>query len=249
MIGVLEQFAPHQAELRRRFIRCCVAVLLTSSVAYLCKDELAAWCMRPLHLAYPEVGKLVYTKLTDALFSYLKLSLLIGLAVSFPYLLYQVWLFVAPGLLEREKRMVRIIVLWATLLFLAGAAFAFFVALPQMLIFFMSYASPTLQPMLKLGLYLSFTVRMTLAFGIAFEIPFLMVMATRTGLLKRDHFRQKRIPFYIAIAVLSFLLTTGEITATVLLALPLFVLYEAGIVSCRVFGARQNDVADRTTIS
>ncbi|MCL2457442.1 MAG: twin-arginine translocase subunit TatC [Desulfobulbus sp.] len=246
MIEVLEQFAPHQAELRRRLIHCCAAVLLTSTIAYLCKDELTAWCMRPLYLAYPQMGKLVYTKLTDAFLSYLKLSLLVGVTVAFPYLLYQVWLFVAPGLLEREKRTVRTIVLWASLLFLAGAAFAFFVALPRMLHFFMSYASPTLQPMLKLGLYLTFTARMALAFGIAFEIPFLMVMATRAGLLKSDHFRQKRIPFYIAIAVLSFLLTTGEITATVLLALPLLALYEAGIMACRVFGVRRNNLPDRT---
>jgi len=247
MIGVLEQYAPHQAELRRRLIRCCIAVLLASTVAYLCKDELTAWCMRPLYLAYPQIGKLVYTKLTDAFLSYLKLSLLVGIAAAFPYLLYQVWLFIAPGLLEREKRTLRAIVLWGSLLFLAGAAFAFFVALPRMLHFFMSYASPTLQPMLKLGLYLSFTVRMVLAFGIAFEIPFLMVMATRAGLLKSDHFSQKRIPFYSAIAVLSFLLTTGEITATALLALPLFALYETGIVACRLFGARRSDLPDQTT--
>ncbi|MCL1981054.1 MAG: twin-arginine translocase subunit TatC [Proteobacteria bacterium] len=247
MIAILEQFAPHQAELRRRLICCCVAILLTSAAAYLFKDEITAWCMRPLHLAYPQVGKMVYTKLTDAFLTYIKLSLLVGVIVAFPYLLYQVWLFVAPGLLEREKRTVRTITLWASLLFLAGAAFAFFVALPRMLHFFMGYASPTLQPMLKLGLYLTFTARMALAFGIAFEIPFLMVMATRAGLLNRDHFRQKRIPFYIAIAVLSFLLASGEITATALLALPLFALYETGIVACRIFSTQRNNLPDQGT--
>ena len=103
----------------------------------------------------------------------------------------------------------------------------------------MSYASPTLQPMLKLDLYLTFTGRMVLAFGIAFEIPFLMVMAIRTGLIQGDHFRQKRTYFYIAIVVLSFLLTTGELTATTLLSLPLFALYEAGIIAGRVFGGKK----------
>lgn len=248
MIEALEHLRPHQDELRKRLIRCCVAILLTSTVAYLCKDEIAAWCMRPLYLAYPQLGKLVYTKLTDAFLSYLKLSLLVGLATAFPFLLYQAWLFVAPGLLDREKRTVRTIVLWATLLFAAGAAFAFFVALPRMLHYFMSYASPSLQPMIKLGLYLTFTARMVLAFGIAFEIPFLMVMATRAGLIRSDHFSQKRIPFYLAIAVLAFLLTTGEPTATVLLSLPLFALYEAGIVACRVFGGgKKTGANDRAT--
>jgi len=236
MLEALEHFRPHQEELRQRLIRCCLVLVLTSTVAYLFKDEIAVWCMRPLYQAYPQLGKLVYTKLTDAFLSYLKLSLLVGLAAGFPFLLYQAWLFVAPGLLDREKRTVRTVVLWATLLFAGGASFAFFVALPRMLHYFMSYASPTLQPMLKLGLYLTFTARMMLAFGIAFEIPFLMVMASRTGLIRGDHFRRKRLYFYLAIVVLSFLLTTGDLTATVLLALPLFALYEAGIVAGRVFG-------------
>jgi sec-independent protein translocase protein TatC len=98
--------------------------------------------------------------------------------------------------------------------------------------------------MLKLGLYLTFTARMVLAFGIAFEIPFLMVMATRAGLLGRDYFRRKRTAFYIAMMVLSFLLASGELTATVLLALPLFALYEAGIIAARVFAGPSATTSD-----
>ena len=244
MIEALEQFRPHQEELRKRLIRSCLAVLLTSSVAYLAKETLAGWCMRPLHLAYPPLEKLVYTNLPEAFLSYIKLSLLVGLIVAAPYVLYQAWLFVAPGLLDREKQLVRRIVLWASLLFVAGGAFAFFVVLPRILVYFMSYARPGLEPMLKLGLYLTFTARLTLAFGIAFEIPFLMVMATRTGLLATDHFRKKRIAFYIGMVVLSFLLASGELTATALLSLPLFALYEAGIVAGRVFGGKAESPAD-----
>lgn len=241
MIEVLENFRPHQEELRKRLVRCCLILMLTSIIAYLFKDAIATGCMRPLYMAYPQLGKLVYTKLTDAFLSYLKLSLLAGLAVSFPFILYQIWLFVSPGLTDHEKRMVRTITLWATLLFASGVLFAFFIALPRMLHYFMSYASPSLQPMLKLGLYLTFTIRMLLAFGIAFEIPFLMVMAIRAGLLRSDHFQSKRIAFYGAIVVLSFLLTTGELTATILLSIPLFALYEAGIIASRVFGGKKPD--------
>ncbi len=239
MIEALEQFRPHQEELRRRLIHSFLAIVLTSSIAYLFKDHIAAWCMKPLYLAYPQLGKLVYTKLTEAFISYIKLSLLVGIITSFPFILYQLWLFISPGLLDHEKQLIRRIVLWATLLFAGGAVFAFFVVLPRILHYFMSYASPSLIPMLKLGLYLTFTARMILAFGIAFEIPFLMVMATRTGLLKRDHFRKKRTYFYIAIVVLSFLLTTGEPTSTILLSFPLFALYEAGIWASKVFGGKK----------
>ena len=238
MIGILEHFRPHQEELRRRLVRCCLVLALTTTVAYAFKDRLAALCMHPLYLAYPQLGKLVYTNLPEAFLSYIKLSLLVGLLAAFPFILYQVWMFVSPGLLEQEKRLVRRIVLWASLLFTAGAGFAFAVVLPRMLHYFMSYASPNLQPMLKLGLYLTFTARMLLAFGIAFQIPFLMVMAMRAGLIGRDHFTRKRLYFYLAIVVLSFLLASGELTATVLLSLPLFALYEAGILAGRVFGTR-----------
>ncbi len=247
MIEALEQFRPHHQELKQRLIRCIVAIVLTSTVAYLFKDYLASLCMHPLYQAYPQLDKLVYTKLTEAFLSYLKLSLLVGLICALPFILYQLWLFVAPGLLDQEKRTVRNVLGWATALFTSGTLFAYFVVLPRILHFFMSYAGPNLQPRLKLGLYLTFTARMLLTFGLAFEIPFLMVMANRTGLVKDGHFRGKRVYFYIAIVILSFLLTTGEITATVLLSFPLFALYEAGIVACRVFNKTGNEPSKSST--
>ncbi len=243
MLDALEQFRPHHQELKQRLLRCVLVLVLTSTVAYLYKDQLAAWCIEPLYRAYPQLNKLVYTKLTEAFLSYLKLSLLAGLIVSLPFMLYQLWLFVAPGLTEKEKRGIRTILAWATVLFTGGALFAYFVALPRILHFFMSYAGPSLVPKLKLGLYLGFTARMVLAFGLAFEIPFLMVMANRTGLIKASYFRSKRLVFSLAIIVLAFLLTSGDPTATVLVALPLFALYEAGIVACRVFGGQSSATA------
>lgn len=235
MIAAFEHFAPHHQELRKRLIRCFLVLAVSTILSYLFIDSIAAFCLRPLFLAYPALEHLVYTKLTEAFISYIKLALLVGLGVSFPVFLYQSWMFIAPGLLDDEKRLARQIVLWATLLFTAGALFSFFIVLPKTLAFFMSYAGNTLAPMPKLGLYLTFVARMVLAFGIAFEIPFLMVMAGRTGLVKQDHFVKKRKFFYIAILFLSFLLTAGDLTATVLLAFPLFGLYEAGIVAGKFF--------------
>ncbi len=244
MLAAFEHFRPHHEELRKRLIRCFLAILVTTVVAYLCIDQIVAFSMQPLFSAYPELQKLVYTKLTEAFITYLKLSLLVGILISFPYLLYQVWMFVAPGLLDNERRLARLIVFWATFLFAGGAVFAFFVALPQMLTFFMSYAGPNLEPLPKLGTYLTFVARMALAFGIAFEIPFLMFMTGRAGLVSRDYFRKKRMYFYGAIVVLAFLLTAGEITATVLLAFPLFGLYEAGVLSAKVFGRAREEKED-----
>ncbi|PID72457.1 MAG: twin-arginine translocase subunit TatC [Desulfobulbus propionicus] len=230
MITAFDHFRPHHEEMRKRLIRCIVALVLFSAAAYMFKESLAQLCMQPLFQAHPELEKLIYTKLTDAFISYIKLSILAGLIMSFPYILFQLWMFIAPGLLDNEKRIARTIVLCSTLLFAGGACFAFFIALPKMLTFFMGYAGPNLLPMPKFGLYLTFVGRMLLAFGIAFEIPFLMVMARKTGLVSPLYFTSRRMWFYLAIVVLSFLLATGELTATVLLSLPLFVLYEVGIV-------------------
>ena len=235
MIAALEHYAPHHKELRERLIKCFVAIALASVAAYLMIEQIVSFCMHPLFYAYPELHKLVYTKLTEAFITYLKLSLLAGIIISYPFTLYQVWLFIAPGLLDHERKLVRIIIFWSTFLFISGAVFSFFIALPRILLFFMSYAGPNLEPLPKLGKYLTFVARTVLAFGIAFEIPFLMFMTSRTGLVSKTYFRKNRLYFYIAIVVLAFLLSAGEITATVLLAFPLFGLYESGLFLARIF--------------
>jgi sec-independent protein translocase protein TatC len=235
MIAAFEHFAPHHKELRKRLISCFVAITLATVIAYVFVDQIVAICMHPLFSAYPTLHKLVYTKLTEAFVTYLKLSLLVGIIASFPVLIYQVWMFVAPGLLDYERRLARQAIFWSTFLFAGGASFAFFIALPRILGFFMSYAGPNLQPLPKLGLYLTFVARMVLAFGIAFEIPFLMFMVNKSGLVSRDYFRSKRMYYYIAIVVLAFLLTAGEFMATALLSFPLFGLYETGILLGRIF--------------
>jgi len=233
-ISLLEQLRPHYEELRKRLFYSVAAVAICSALAWLFIDQIAAFSLRPL-LESTHSGKLVYTHLTDAFISYLKLALLGGLAISFPFLLQQVWLFAAPGLLSTERRLLRRIIFWAAGLFATGALFAFFIVLPRTLAFFMSYAGGNFQPMLKLDLYLAFAARLVLAFAVSFEIPFVMIMAAAAGLVQRDHFQRKRKAFYIAIVALSFLLAAGDLTATALLALPLFGLYEAGIIALRVF--------------
>ncbi|WP_232363842.1 twin-arginine translocase subunit TatC [Desulfogranum japonicum] len=229
MISAFEHFRPHHQELRTRLLRSILALVICSTVAYIFKEQITQLCMEPLFRAYPELEKLVYTKLTEAFISYIKISILTGCILSFPYLLYQLWMFISPGLLEDEKKTAFVIVFWATMLFVSGGLFAFFIALPQILKFFMHYAGSNLIPMPKFGLYLTFVGRMILTFSLAFEIPFLMVMVGKTGLVSSQYFRKKRLWFYLAILILAFMLTAGDITATVLLAVPLFFLYEAGI--------------------
>jgi sec-independent protein translocase protein TatC len=231
----LEFFRPHHLELRRRLINCFAAILLCSVVSYIFAEEIAQLFIAPLFNASPLVYKLVYTNLPEAFIAYIKLALLIGIIFAMPVILYQVWVFVAPGLRSNEKKIAGTVVFWATFLFLGGACFSYFIVLPKMLAYFMSYAHEGLQPLPKLAKYLTFVARTILTFGLSFQIPFLMVMAGKAGLVTAAYFRKKRIYFYMAIIFLSFLLTAGDFMATALLAVPLFLLYEVGIFLSTLF--------------
>ncbi len=225
----------HLEELRQRLLVSFAAIFLFAALSYIFAEQIARFFMTPLFLASPNLIKLVYTNLTEAFITYLKLSLLLGIIFSIPVLLYELWMFAAPGLHAGEKKTVLTVVFWATLLFAAGAGFAFFVVLPRALHFFMAFASPQLTPLPKLSGYLTFVARTSLAFGLAFEIPFLMVTAAKIGWVTRNYFSTKRKYFYPAILLLSVLLAAGDIMAAVLLCLPLFALYESGILIIKLF--------------
>lgn len=235
----LEFFRPHHLELRKRIIRIFLSIIVTTAGAYLFSEQIAAFFIAPLLKASPLIHKLVYTNLPEAFVSYIKLSLLIGVLVSFPVILYQIWGFVSPGLRSDEKKLAVIVVFWASLLFTGGGAFAFFVVIPRMLLYFMSYAGPNLEPLPKFGMYLTFIARTILAFGIAFQIPFLMVMAGKAGFVQAVYFKKKRLYFYSVIVVIAFLLTAGDFIATGLLSIPLFALYEAGIFLTTLLGKKR----------
>lgn len=239
IVRSLEQFRPHHVELRQRLIRVFVVLVLSSGTAYIFSETIARFFMEPLFNASPYLDHLVYTNLPEAFLSYLKLSLLVGIVFSFPFTLFQIWMFIAPGLRSDEKKFAITVVFWATLLFAAGALFALFGVMPRMLLYFMSYASDHLEPLPKFGKYLTFVARTILAFGLSFEIPFLMVMAGKAGFVKAQYFRSKRLYFYAAIVLMAFLLTAGDFMATALLAIPLFFLYEAGIFLTAIFGKKK----------
>ncbi len=239
----LAVFRPHHRELRRRMIKIFLSIGIFTAIAYAFSEQITGVFITPLKNASPLVHKLVYTNLPEAFLSYIKLAFMVGLAASFPVILYQAWVFISPGLRKDEKKLAVTVVFWATLLFVGGASFAFFGVLPRMLIYFMSYANPNLEPLPKLGLYLTFIIRTMMTFGLSFEIPFLMVMAGKAGFVQAVYFRKKRIYFYAVIVFLAFMLTAGDFMATALLAIPLFALYEAGIFLTTLFSGKKAPAA------
>lgn len=236
MLPLVEHLGSHLRELRQRLLISFLAITVSSGVAYAFAEPLGELLIAPLFKASPELKSLVYTNLTEAFFSYLKLALLVGIGASFPVLVHQAWQFVAPGLHDTEKATARGVVLLATGLFGAGVAFAYWLVLPLMLHFLMGFARDNLTPMPRFGEYLTFVARTGLAFGLAFQIPFLMTAATKTGLVAKGHFTKKRAYFYLAIFGLAFLLTAGDPFSAILLLIPLAGLYEVGALIARLVG-------------
>ncbi|MBC8318389.1 MAG: twin-arginine translocase subunit TatC [Desulfobulbaceae bacterium] len=235
MSPLASHFSLHLRELRRRVFIAFAAVFLAAAVAYFFSRPLSQLFMVPLFAAAPDLTGLVYTNLTEAFIAYLKISILVGLIGAFPVILYQAWMFVMPGLHKQEKKLVLTIVFWATTLFIFGVCFAYFVVMPRALMFLMSFSGENLEALPKLDSYLTFIVRTSLAFGLSFEIPFLMVAAGKMNLVAQDYFIRQRVYFYLAILVLSFLLTAGDLFSAMLLAIPLFGLYELGIAVMKIF--------------
>lgn len=224
-----EFFGNHLKELRRRVLTVFGTIVVATGVSYYFSRAIAFFLIQPVFRAAPEVKGLVYTHLTEAFVSYLKVSVLFGVAVSFPIICYELWMFVAPGMKRGEKKTALTVSFWATSLFLGGGIFAYFIALPQILSFMMGIPGPEVKASLRFDSYLTFVARTVIAFGLSFEIPFLMVAAGRTGLAGRRYFVEKRWVSYGVILVLAFLLVAGDVIGAVMLALPLFALYEAGI--------------------
>ncbi len=234
-----EFFRDHLQELRRRAIIACGAVVLFSGLAYAFAEPLTALLLKPIFRALPNLKGLVYTNLPEAFIAYLKVSVLAGLAAALPVICYQVWRFVSPGMKANERRLALLVSFWAALLFIGGALFAYLVVLPDMLSFMLGMAGERLQAMPKLDAYLAFVGRSVLAFGLAFEIPFLMVAAGRAGLVTPGYFRRKRWYSYVGILVLAFLLVGGDPLGAVMLAGPLVLLYEAGVLLTALIGRRK----------
>jgi len=235
MTELAGHFSGHLRELRNRVLVSFLAILVATLIAYAFSEQLVRFLMVPLIQGHPNLAKLVYTNLTEAFVSYLKISLLAGLMVGFPVCCYELWMFIAPGLHQHERRMARTVVFWATALFAGGVVFAYLVVLPRTLAFLLSFADAQLEPLLRLDAYLTFVARTSLAFGLAFEVPFLMVMSAKAGIVSKGYFSRQRKYFYLAILVLAFLLTAGDMLSAGLLAVPLFGLYEAGILISRPF--------------
>jgi len=237
-------FTGHLEELRRRLIVCFVAVGIGFVLSYGFKEKLFQILTRPL-IGVMETGdKLIFTGLPEAFFTYLKVAFLSGIILATPIIFYEFWMFVAPGLYDKEKRLMLPIVFLSTLFFLGGSFFGYFIVFPYGFKFFLGFASEIIRPLPSMREYLSFASKLLLAFGVVFELPLIITFLAKLGIVSVSFLKKNRKYAILLFFVGAAILTPPDVVTQIMMALPLMVLYEISIVGARIFGKKPSENDD-----
>lgn len=230
----------HLIELRKSLTRSLIALGIGFGVCYYYKDFIFDIVTRPLTRVLPKNSYLIYTGLTEAFFTYMKVAFFASLIITCPYILYQIWRFIAPALHSKEKKYVVPFVISSTFLFISGVSFGYFVALPPAFEFFVSFNNQYLQAMLSFKDYLSLFVTFLLGFGISFELPIFIFFLTKLGIVNAAMLsKQRRYAMLIIFIVAAILTPSPDALSQVLMAIPLMFLYEVSIFVSRFAGKKK----------
>ena len=227
-------FLEHLEELRQRLIRCLIVVGGVFILCWYFSKDLFQLLSYPLIESLPKGSTMIFTNPAEAFVVYIKLAFYCALFFSSPYILYQAWMFVAPGLYAHEKRYVFPFMISAIGLFITGMAFAYFVVFPFGLKFLMSFSTEFIKPMVKIQDYLSFTLTLLLAFGAVFELPVFVFFLTKMGVINHQTLTRNRHLAILIIFLVAAILTPPDILTQLLMAGPLLALYEVSIILAKM---------------
>jgi sec-independent protein translocase protein TatC len=240
-----QSFTAHLEELRSRLIKCVIAVGVGFVISYFFKEQIFHLLTLPLINALQSGDHLIYTNLPEAFFTFLKAAFICSLMLASPVIIYQFWMFTAPGLYDKEKRLLVPILLLSVLFFVGGALFGYFVVFPFGFEFFLSFASDTIRPMPSMKEYLGFASKLLLAFGLVFELPLVITFLARLGIVSVAALKKFRKYTILAFFVAAAILTPPDLVTQIFMALPMILLYELSIISARIFGSKKkHDDAD-----
>lgn len=225
-----ESFIAHLLELRTRLLHSVVALLLVFIALFPWAANLYTWLARPLLAKLPKGAQMIATDVTTPFFVPLKVAMMAAFLIALPYILYQIWRFVAPGLYAHEKRLVWPLILASTVLFFCGMAFAYFIVFPVVFGFITASAPQGVAVMTDIDKYLSFVLGMFMAFGITFQVPVAVVVLVRMGLVTVEKLRDIRRYVIVGAFVVGAVFTPPDVVSQLMLAMPLWLLYEVGIV-------------------
>ena len=237
-----ETFLSHLIELRTRLVRVLLVLAVLFVPAFIFSAELYDLLAMPLTAALPQGSKMIATGVITPFLIPMKIAAMVAFLVALPYLLYEIWAFVAPGLYAHEKRLVLPLVVSSTLLFFAGMAFCYFFVFRKVFDFISSFAPKSVSVAPDIEAYFNFMLGMFMAFGLAFEVPVVVVVLVLTGLVTVEQLREWRGYVIVGIFVVAAVVTPPDVVSQLALAIPMCILYEVGIVFSQ-FLARKKDAA------
>ncbi|MFZ9642950.1 MAG: twin-arginine translocase subunit TatC [Candidatus Methylopumilus sp.] len=242
-MSVTDTFISHLLELRSRLLKMVLGLVVAMLAFLPFSNALYTWLAQPLLSHMPVGTHMIATAVTTPFLVPMKVSTLVAIVASLPYTLYQAWAFVAPGLYLHERRFIAPLIIASTLLFLAGMAFAYFAVFPVLFGFITASAPQGVAVMTDIGSYLDFVTTMFVSFGLAFEVPIAVVMLVKFNLVNIEMLKEARPYVIVGAFVVGAILTPPDVISQIMLALPLWFLYEAGVLVAK-FVAPRGQTAD-----
>jgi len=237
-------FLSHLIELRDRLLRAVVFILVIFLILFSFANDIYSQLASPLLASLPVGSTMIATGVASPFLTPFKLSLVLSVFIAMPYLLYQLWGFIAPGLYKHEKRLAFPILASSIVLFYLGMVFSYFIVFPLMFAFFTATTPEGVAMMTDISQYLDFILKMFFAFGVAFEVPIATILLTITGVTTPDKLVQKRPYIIVGAFVVGMLLTPPDIVSQTLLAIPVWILFELGVIFSRII-AKKSDTEDK----
>lgn len=234
-----QPFLSHLEELRKRLIACAIAVGVGFVISYIFSERLFRILISPLMAVMGEGERLIFTNLPEMFLTYLKTAFIAAILLVAPVIFYQLWMFIAPGLYQNEKKFAVPFVIFSTILFVGGALFGYFVVFPFGFKFFLGFANESIQALPSVKQYFSFAVKLLFAFGIVFELPVVVFFLAKMGLVTPDLLKRKRKYALLLTFVMAAILTPPDVITQLMMAGPLILLYEIGIIIARVAGKKK----------
>ena len=240
-----QPFISHLIELRDRLLRCILVVLILFLGMASYANQIYSYLAGPLMSHMPAGSQMIAIEVASPFLTPFKLTLMVAIFTAIPYLLYQVWAFVAPGLYQHERRLILPLLVASTVLFYAGMAFAYYVVFPLIFGFMTAAAPEGVTVMTDITQYLDFILTIFFAFGISFEVPIATILLVWAGVISRADMAEKRPYVIVGAFVVGMVLTPPDVVSQTLLAVPIWLLFELGLVFSRFF-VRRADVSERT---
>lgn len=239
----------HLIELRERTVKAAISVLIVFVAMSPFMKEIFDWLSKPLMVALPDGAKLLSTGVVAPFMVPLKVTLFCAFVVALPYVLYQFWAYIAPALYKREKRLALPVIVSSVLMFAVGMAYCYFVVFRMVFQFIAGFSPDSVNFAPDIDSYFSFVITMFFAFGLTFEVPIFVIVLNRVGMASAKRLKKIRPYVIVGAFVVAAIFTPPDVLSQLLLALPLVVLYEFGIVLVKVFGRKDDSDEDETSES